>query len=63
MQKWEYLIVTMGDMGVCHDPVTDKWRPINELGAEGWELVNVVADPSGDFYEVGFFKRSIPEDI
>ena len=39
MQKWEYKVV--------YGP---RESELNKLGDEGWELVSVVADTSGDAY-------------
>jgi hypothetical protein len=54
MQKWEYKVV--------HGPSQSE---LNQLGAEGWELVSVIADVSGDAYSTSssikaYLKRPLP---
>lgn len=56
MQKWEYfsVIMTEGFGGTASDDAFD------EVGCEGWELVNV-APPTEDTFGVAFFKRPLQE--
>ena len=62
MPRWEYLVVVVNAAGEYMIDEVDKqgrWRykPINELGAEGWELVALAFLP-GDQHPIGWFKRS-----
>jgi len=43
--KWEYRILPSGQDGT---------EQCNDLGAQGWELVSVVAHPASSYY---YFKR------
>ncbi len=68
MQKWEYLSVQVAGSGTNmlyvsgwdeDNPGQHIWKPANDLGSEGWELVSVATE-TGVFRLYGFFKRPIP---
>lgn len=53
MQKWEYVVYAVSEAGQYRatmpewnaegdDIIDSQWRPINDLGAEGWEAVGVL---------------------
>lgn len=50
MQKWEHIITMLS----YHDSQLNTW--IDLLGAEGWELITVVDNPT-NYYRTYFFKR------
>jgi hypothetical protein len=54
MQRFEYLTVYVNAAGAYEAAGT--WKPLNELGKQGWELVSVVNSSTGDL--VAFLKRS-----
>jgi hypothetical protein len=60
MTRWEYLYFTDAekDASTLHPP-THKER-LNELGRQGWELVGLVADQSGQVQKL-YFKRPLGE--
>lgn len=49
MKKWEYLTAPV--------LVHNTKAILDQFGAEGWELVQVVAGPNGD--PVAYFKRPL----
>ena len=65
IQKWEYRVVTFsssrgqtaGDVESLRARNKDSEKALNELGAEGWELVAVRENPSRD--PVYYFKRPL----
>ena len=48
-QMWEYQVVFV------RQAAKDLVPPMNQLGAEGWELVSVVIDQQG--WIIGYLKR------
>lgn len=58
MTKWEYLYFTdpENETSELHPP--GHKEKLNELGNEGWELVNVVFDQKGRVQKL-YFKRPI----
>ena len=56
MQKWEHRIIMLS----YADSQLNTW--IDLLGAEGWELVTVVDNPT-NYYRTYFFKRPGAEEI
>jgi hypothetical protein len=58
MTKWEYLYFTdpENEASALHPP--GHKEKLNELGNEGWELVNVVFDQKGRVQKL-YFKRPI----
>ena len=65
MQKWEYAemvgkkITSLGKALFKEDRNLTEHGAWSQLGNDGWELVNVVADPDGEFHY--FFKRPVEE--
>jgi len=68
MQKWEYITISQGIhkttgawywIGSDNDSdVRSELERLNELGKEGWELVNVVTSTISGRIEIDFyFKR------
>lgn len=57
---WEYMAayVLGGLWNKGGNQDVDSWRPLNDLGAEGWELVTVTSQ--GD-RNVAYFKRELEE--
>jgi len=53
-QDWEYLVVSIGKVYYSDSPVYDcKYAPddmrvLNSIGADGWELVEIVGAIGGD---------------
>jgi hypothetical protein len=55
MQKWGYLVI---DVTITTQSNRAEVRlELNRLGEEGWELVGVSAEQSGDYPKL-FFKRA-----
>ncbi len=52
---WEYLIKTYHRNDTT---VQDRQAKLNELGQEGWELVNTIRCDDGLY--VNYFKRPLP---
>ena len=68
--EWEYKTVWVDEAGHYADERTYNpgarslagqhrfdWKPLNELGAAGWELTSVASLARGDGVGVAFFKR------
>ncbi|MCD7101720.1 DUF4177 domain-containing protein [Pseudoclavibacter sp. 13-3] len=51
MVKWEYFTAPL----IIHN----TQQILNNFGSEGWELIQIVAGPTGGL--VGYFKRPIEE--
>lgn len=61
MPRWEYLVVVVNGAGEYMLAEVDEqgdwqYKPINELGTKGWELVAVDFSDEGG---LGFFKRPL----
>ena len=58
MNRWEYLYFTdvEKETSTLHPP--GHKEKLNELGKEGWELVNVVFNQSGEVKKL-YFKRPV----
>jgi hypothetical protein len=69
--KWEYKTVWVDETGHYSDErhynpgalsFTEQhrfdWKPLNDLGAAGWELVSIAPLSLGTGIGVAFFKRS-----
>jgi hypothetical protein len=69
--KWEYKTVWVDETGHYSDrrhynpgalSFTEQhrfdWKPLNDLGAAGWELVSIAPLSLGTGIGVAFFKRS-----
>lgn len=56
MQKWEHRITMLS----YADSQLNTW--IDLLGAEGWQLVTVVDNPT-NYYRTYYFKRPIVEEV
>lgn len=52
MQQWEYKIID----NMCFSGYSGE-RELNELGAEGWELVAIRTNPFNNLSEYAVFKR------
>ena len=72
MQKWEYRIDVLDNDGSDQylikrgspDGIKERWTwgTLNDLGADGWELVEVIFDPTPDLGGLfGYFKRAVAE--
>ena len=67
MPKWKYKVVNLIrviEKSSSENGLLGKWlraedlqEALNDLGAEGWELVNIQFDKKEDII-VGFFKRA-----
>ena len=54
--RWEYLITIIDEYGRCGDK--DAQQELDQLGSEGWELINIVPNLGGwDSEQRAFFKR------
>lgn len=62
MQRWEYLIARVGEDSMVQDYTDDVWKPLEELGKAGWELVAVVQGSKMLFPEA-YFRRQLSEVI
>ena len=60
--KWEYLTVPifMGLYSMAYPFNAARSHPIDELGADRWELVTVI-EYKGDQAHLGYFKREFRE--
>lgn len=55
--RWEYLITIIDEYGRCGDK--DAQQELDQLGSEGWELINIVPSlGSWDSEQRAFFKRN-----
>lgn len=59
MTRWEYKVVTFGDLVgmVSGDRVPSIGDGLNQLGAEGWELVGTTVAAT----QVYYFKRPVAD--
>ena len=51
MTKWEYQVAPILNHAAA--------QILNNFGADGWELVSIIDNGSGNY--VGFFKRAVSE--
>ena len=56
MKRWQYEIVQLRGMATPMERTTEACR-LDEFGAQGWELVSIVAWPSGAC--TAFLKREV----
>lgn len=57
LQQWEYTWFHAEGS----DALNDLMRKGNELGKQGWEMVNFEVDHQRPFTAAGFFKRPLQE--